>query len=110
MLVKQPGEASVPTKVEVTVEAAVEVPVTAEAPEVTEPAVARKKWTPKTAAGGSAPAAASAATPATDETERTSVPEAVPAPAAGEPIEGAGAPARKKWEPKKNVKAPQSGE
>jgi len=110
MLVDQPVEAAVPAKVEAPVEPAVEVPVTAEAPEVTQPAVARKKWTPKTAAGGSAPAAASTATPATDETERTSVPEAVPAPAASEPIEGAGAPARKKWEPKKNVKAPQSGE
>ena len=107
-VVEQPAEVTAPAKEEVPVEAATEVPI--ETPEVTQPAVARKKWTPKAAAESSPPAPAAHATPTTDYAERVNTPEGVPASPAGEPVKGAETPARKKWEPKKSAKAPESGE
>ena len=79
----------------------------AEAPEVVAPAVARKKWTPK-AAGIPDGAAAS-------ESEKTEAAGVEPGPVAPEPSSGSGwetrlgrLPVRKKWEPKKSSKAPDS--
>jgi Fe-S oxidoreductase len=108
-VVEQPVEPEVPAKVEAPVEAAAEVQVTVETAEVVQPAVARKKWIPK-AAGSSPPTPAPPATPTADAAETVSPAEDVPLATAGEAVESAATPARKKWEPKKSVKAPESGE
>jgi hypothetical protein len=88
--------------------AAVEAAATVEAPEVVIPVVVRKKWSPKAGVVSVQPAV-----------EPSAAVEPVPPSAPvveAEPLEVAGsvetvgsAPVRKKWEPKKSVKPPDSG-
>ncbi|MGD0649095.1 MAG: hypothetical protein ABR971_14000, partial [Acidobacteriaceae bacterium] len=82
----------------------------AETPEVVAPAVVRKKWTPKVAG---TPAGLAASTPQIAEAAVVERGPEVRADASNGADLGdtaASAPVRKKWEPKKSVKPPDSGE
>jgi hypothetical protein len=92
------------------IEPAANAAAAAETPAVVAPAVVRKKWTPKVAG---TPVGPIASAPQVAETAAVEPVPEVPA----DPSSGAGmgdtaalAPVRKKWEPKKSVKAPDSGE
>ena len=78
---------------------AVEAPAMVEAPEVVTPVVVRKKWAPK---------AGAANVPSAVEAEPVPPVAAVVEGPPSAPVVADTAPARKKWEPKKSAKPPDS--